>query len=91
MRFLTSLFIICLIHTGCYAQSDVTDNNAIAMLKKFYVAHNSIETSIKSLPPNVYVKKSDSLLKQYCTLELTKTAKKYFANGGPQKAYYTTP
>lgn len=81
MRFLKFLFTMCVMHSECYAQSNINDKKAIAMLKEFYVAHQSIESTIRSAPPKVYVWKLDSLQKEYCTLELRNKAKKYSENG----------
>ncbi|WP_295719926.1 hypothetical protein [Mucilaginibacter sp.] len=81
MKFLKLLFMISVIHGECYAQSNANDKKAIAMLKEFYVAHQSIESTIRSAPPKVYVGKVDSLQKKYCTLELRGKVKKYSENG----------
>jgi hypothetical protein len=81
MRFLKGLFIICLIHNYGYAQNNINNQKAIAMLKDFYAAHQSIESIIKSVPSKVYVRKSDSLQDRYCTLELRSKVKKYTEMG----------
>jgi hypothetical protein len=81
MRFLKLFFMISVIHAECYAQGNINDKKAIAMLKEFYVAHQNIESTIRSAPPKVYVGKVDSLQKKYCTLALRNKAKKYTENG----------
>jgi hypothetical protein len=81
MRFLKTLFIICITHCTSYAQSNSDDAKAVAMLKAFYMAHSDIEAGIKTLPPGVYVRRSDSLQKISCTAAVLKYAKKYSENG----------
>jgi len=81
MKLLKFLFIIFLLHGVCHAQNNVDDSKAIAMLKEFYRAHNSIESMIKSVPAKVYIQKSDSLQKKYCTSALNKEVKRYSENG----------
>jgi len=81
MKFLMFLFIVSLLQGECYAQNNVDDNKAIAMLKEFYWVHSNIESMIKSVPANVYIGKTDSLQKKYCTSELNKEAKRYSENG----------
>lgn len=81
MKALKTIFIICLIHNACFAQVNSNGNKAIAMLKDFYTAHEKIESSIRTLPPRVYVRESDSLKARYCTVALRNKVKRYDLNG----------
>ena len=81
MRIFKLLTVLSLIHGTCCAQSRIDDNKAIIMLKEFYIAHEKIESSIKTIRPQAYVWRLDSLQKKYCTLKLRNTIKKYQENG----------
>jgi len=81
MRIFKLLAVLSLIHSICWAQSSISENKAIIMLKQFYIAHEKIESSIKTIRPQVYLWKLDSLQKKYCTLKLRNTIKKYQENG----------
>jgi hypothetical protein len=81
MKFLGFVLVICAIHCECYAQSNTDDKKAIAMLNEFYTAHGYIWSGIKSLPPNVFDRKLDSLQKKYCTTKLRNEARKYIQDG----------
>jgi hypothetical protein len=77
MRFLKLLFIISILHVECFAQNTLDDKKAISMLKEFYIAHEAIEAAPNSVPPKVYILKSDALQKKHCTVLLIKQVVKY--------------
>jgi hypothetical protein len=81
MKFLGFVLVICAIHCGSYAQSNTDDKKAIAMLNEFYTAHGNIWSGFKSLPPDAFDQKLDSLQKKYCTTKLRNEAKKYIQEG----------
>jgi hypothetical protein len=69
MKILKFLIIVCMVfaNSGCQAQNEVDDKQAMAMLKEFYTVYNTEWATNK----NITLKKNlDSLQDKYCTARL---------------------
>ena len=87
MRTILSLIALSLLFNSCTwtqtAQNNTQDEQAVSMLKEFYIAHSNIWSMFRTdIPLKVVGEKLDSLAEKYCTLQLRIEAKKYLENGG---------
>jgi hypothetical protein len=83
------VYIIALVNSGCQAQQGVDEKQAIAMLKEFYTAYNTVWTTNHGPSKK---EKLDSLQNKYCTQNLiTKIREPYLDHDLLISDSYTEP
>ena len=83
MKNILYVFVIAVMFTAniSCAQSPNKDKQIISMLKEFYIAHNTVWESMRTLSPDEFNNKLDSLQEIYCTKRVIIESKKYHKLG----------